>query len=282
MSRRDELAHGAVTAALRLRARHGLPPEGPICPIDLALAENVDVRFEALPSLEGMYTPDEPLILLGSLRPRGRRSYTCAHELGHHVFSHGLRIDELLDDESTTRQRDDAEYVADRFAAALLMPKLAVLHAFAVRGWSIPTCTPEQVYTVAGLLGVGYTTLIGYLEGTLRLLAATTAHTLRRTTPKAIRARVVGAPLAAGLVIVDEHWFARSVDAEVGDAIAVPNGSSIDGDAVERTNDALLRAKAPGIATITRGAWTINVRISRSAYTGLAAYRHLEEADDEA
>ena len=49
---------------------------------------------------------------------------------------------------------NDTEYAADRFAAALLMPKLAVLHAFAVRRWDIPTCEPEQVLTISGVLGV--------------------------------------------------------------------------------------------------------------------------------
>jgi hypothetical protein len=268
-------------AALRLRSGHGHALEEPICPIDLALAENVDVRFEPIKSLEGLYTPDGPLIVLGSLRPRGRRSYTCAHELGHHVFKHGLRIDELLEDNSKEGQTDDAEYVADRFAAALLMPKLAVLHAFATRRWEIGRSTPEHVYTIAGVLGVGYTTLIGYLEGTLRLLCSSTARQLRNTSPKAIRARVLGNDDVDGLVIVDEFWQGRPVDAEVGDAIVVPTGVSLSSHVVELIDDGLLRASAPGIATLRRGDWSIEVRVARSPFSGLAVYRHLEDTDDD-
>jgi hypothetical protein len=279
---RDGLARSAVTAALRLRSRHGHAPEQPVCPIDLALAENVDVRFEAIKSLEGMYSPDGPVIVLGSLRPRGRRAYTCAHELGHHVFEHGLRVDELLDGDSDGGQKDEAEYVADRFAAALLMPKLAVLHAFAARRWEIETSTPEQVYTVASLLGVGYTTLIGYLQGTLRILSASAAGQLRKTTPKAVRSRILGTDPIAGLIIVDEFWCGRPVDAEVGDAIVAPDGVSIAGDAVERTGDRVFRAKAPGIASLRCGAWAVDVRVTRAAFTGLAMHRHLEEANDDA
>lgn len=280
MSYRDGQARSAVTAALRLRSRHGHSPEHPICPIDLAVAEGVDVRFESIKSLEGMYTPNGPLIIIGSLRPRGRRSYTCAHELGHHVFGHGVRIDELLDD-GPAAPKDDAEFIADRFAAALLMPKLAVLHAFSVRNWDIATPTPEQLYSIAGLLGVGYTTLIGYIEGTLRLLSSSTARELRKTSPKTIRARILGDDIAGGLIVVDQFWSGRPVDAEVGDAIMVPSGVSFDGDGLEPLNGNLLRAKAPGAGRLRGVDWEVDVRISRAAYTGLALYRYLEDADDD-
>jgi hypothetical protein len=279
---RDDLARRAVTEALRLRCRRGHGADQPVCPIDLALDEGVDLRLESIKSLEGMYTPDGPLIILGSLRPQGRRSYTCAHELGHHVFGHGLRIDELLEGEPEPARKDEAEYIADRFAAALLMPKLAVLHAFAARAWEIRTSTPEQIYTIAGLLGVGYTTLLGYLEGTLRSLSSSAARQLRKTSPKAIRTRVLGTDTASGLIIVDEFWSGRPVDAEVGDAIVVPSGMSLNGDAVEHVRDGLLRAKAPGSARLRGRGLNVEVRITRRAFTGLAVYRHLEEADDDA
>lgn len=279
MTRRDDLARSAVTAALRLRNQHRLPLDTPICPIDLALAVGVDVRFEALPSLEGMYSPDGPAVILGALRPRGRRSYTCAHELGHHVFGHGLRIDELLDDDAP-REKDEAEYVADRFAAALLMPKFAVARAFTDRGWNVATCSPEQIFTIAGLFGVGYTTLIGTLQGTLGMLPPSAAQALRKATPKKIRARAVGTQ-ATGLVIVDEHWSARPVDAEVGDTILVPPDTTADNGVLERTEDGVLMARAPGITTITSGTSITEVRVARAAYTGLALYRHLGEPDDD-
>jgi len=282
VSYRERLAVSAVTAAMRLRSRHGRRPDQPVCPIDLARAENVDVRFEAIDTLEGMYTPDGPLIVLGSLRPRGRRSYTCAHELGHHVFDHGLRVDELLDAEPAVAHTDDAEYVADRFAAALLMPKVAVLHAFATRRWSIATSTPEQVFTIAGVLGVGYTTLITYLEGTLRELPAIAAHQLRKTTPRAIRTRLLGGDIATSLVILDAFWSGRCVDVDVGDAIMAPDETSLEGEAIERVHETLVRARSPGTAKIRRGDWSVDVRVARASFRGLAVYRHLEETDDDA
>ncbi len=281
MIHRARLARGAVVAALRLRSRHGRSADQPVCPIDLALDEGVDVRFEPLKSLEGMYAPDRSLIIIGSLRPRGRRAYTCAHELAHHVFGHGLRVDELLDAETETLSKDAAEYVANRFAAALLMPKLAVLHAFGVRRWDIASCDPVQVFTIAGLLGVGYSTLVGYLKGTLGTIGSVAAQRLRESSPKAIRGCILGRDSPSGLVVVDEFWSGRPVDVEEGDLLLIPAGASADEDIVEHAGEQLLRARAPGKTRLRRGDWGVELRVMRAGYTGLAKYRHLKEVDDD-
>ncbi len=280
MTRRDALAQQAVLAALRLRSRRGRAPNQAVCPIDLALEEGVEVRLVALPSLEGMYTPDVPAIVLGALRPAGRRAYNAAHELGHHEFAHGLRVDELLDGERAPR--DEAEFVADRFGAAIIMPKAAVMRSFSVRGWTAEAATPEQTFVVAGELGVGYTTLIGNLAGTLRLIGAATAERLRRTSPKSIRAALAGSDHEAGVVVVDQHWSGRAVDVEVGDVLLVDHDTTAEGPAVDRPDARVLRARAPGVARLGRSLGDLVVRVMRREYAGLASYRHLEEADDDA
>jgi hypothetical protein len=282
VSYRDGLARRAVTEALRLRQRHDRAAAQPINPVDLALDAGVDVRFEAVGSLEGMYTPDGPTIVLGSLRPRGRRAFTCAHELGHHVFGHGLRIDELFEGGGATARKDDSEFVADRFAAALLMPKLAVLHAFAVRRWQVATCTAEQAFTIAGVFGVGYTTLVGYLAGTLGVIDLPTAERLRKVAPKTIRTSVAGPDAVGGLVIVDDFWSGRPVDAELGDLVVVPIGASASDGLLKRVGDNLFKAMATGTTRLLRQDWDVVVRVTRANYAGLAAYRHLEETDDDA
>src|SRR5688572_29385289 len=98
MIHRERIAMQAVHSALRLRARLGRSLDGAVCPYDLAIEMGISLRFVAVPSLEGMYqTGSRPLVILNSLRPAGRRAFNCAHELGHHAFSHGDCIDELLD-----------------------------------------------------------------------------------------------------------------------------------------------------------------------------------------
>lgn len=277
MSYREGLARRAVREALRLRARHGLAPDQPVCPVDLALEEGLEVRFEPAPSLEGLYAPDEGLIVLGSLRPSGRRNYTCAHELGHHVFGHGFRVDEMAD--VALSEATDDEYLANRFAAALLMPKLAVLRAFGARGWDPTEAAPDRVYAVSCALGVGYATLVSYLEGTLGLVSSSAASRMRKRSPKAIRAQLVGADTAGGLVVVDKFWRGRPVDAEVGDVLLVPPGAKPDAGIVERAGLDAFRAFAPGVTRLSNGEWEAELRVMRRGFRGLAQYRHLEDPD---
>ena len=43
----------------------------------------------------------------------------------------------------------------------MIMPKTALLKGMAARGWSPKNLSPEQLYTLASWLGVGYSTLAG-------------------------------------------------------------------------------------------------------------------------
>lgn len=271
-------------AALRVRARLGREPGEAVCPFDIAEGLGVTVRLEPLSSLEGMYSPDGPNIVIGSLRPFGRRAFTCGHELGHHVLGHGFRIDELIEQDASADQ-DAAEYAADRFSAALLMPKLSVLAAFTARGWSPANCTAEQAYVVAGCLGVGYTTIIGYLRHTLHELHVGHADTLTRERTNAIRRRILGFDPTKGLLVIDRHWGRRPADVEIGDTLLLPAGASLTGAAVT-VNDLLdgrraYRAVAPGLCKVSLDKWSVEVRVSRAAFRGLAVYRHLEDAEDD-
>jgi hypothetical protein len=255
-----------------------------VCPFDLAEGLGVTVRLEPLASLEGMYSPDGPNIVIGSLRPFGRRAFTCGHELGHHVLGHGFRIDELVGQEESSAQ-DDAEYTADRFSAALLMPKLAVRAAFTTRGWSTENCTAEQAYIVAGCLGVGYATLIGYLQHTLRELPVGRADTLARERTIATRRRILGLKPAKGLLVIDQHWGRRPADVEVGDTLLLPADVSLAGPAISVENlldgRRVYRAVAPGLCRVSLDEWSVEIRVSRAGFRGLAVYRHLEDAEDD-
>ena len=87
---------------------------------------------------------------------------SCAHELGHHIFGDGSRVDELFDPTSK-KERSDEEVRADMFAGMLLMPKSAVDRAFSLRKLSPETANPVEFSRVACALGVGYSTLAGHL-----------------------------------------------------------------------------------------------------------------------
>ena len=285
MSSRNELAREGAVAALRVRRRLRYSLYEGLCPHDLALKMGLQLRFEAIPSLEGVYCASTPpVIILSSLRPPGRRAFTCAHELGHHVFGHGTHVDQIVDSREQQIAKDPQEYLADRFASEILMPKLAVESGFARRKWKLADCTPENVYIVAGSLGVGYGALVDQMEFTLGSLSTDQASALRRVPPKRIRRDLLGRDVPNDLILFDSHW-SRPADLEIGDFIVIPGDFRFVGQAlerVERSEDRIVaRAVRPGASKVhsADGAWTGSIRVARCSFQGLSQYRFLEDPD---
>lgn len=269
---------------MRRAAGYGL--DHAVCVYDLAERLGVEVRFMDLPSVEGIYSATaNPAIIVSSLRPPGRRAFTCAHELCHHSQGDGVRIDELV--EYWERPRfDPKEFMADCFAGALLMPKMAVSKAFAARGWSMNQCTPAQAFMLAGYFGVGYTTLIHHMRSALQVLSDTHAAALLKIRPQKAQALLVGWETPDPVRVVDVHWAGRAVDVEVGDTIYVQGRVRSEGTCVEWLSDTeygrLLCAARPGIGRLDDGAaWSAYVRVSRRDWVGRGVCRHWEEADGE-
>jgi len=234
----------ATRRAAKLRAKLDYGPADAVSPIDIALKLNLDVWFRADPSLEGMYSPGTPpAVIINSLRPAGRRHYTAGHEVGHHVYGHGFSLDAQIGDRTETRLE---EFIANRFARALLMPKLAVANAFVRRAWSPRATTAEQLFVVAQDLGVGFTALIDQMSRTLGLLDAQTAATLRRRPLPKIRAELLGAEEQHDVFVVNREWGVRPVDLEVGDVVVAPADVSFHGRCM-KTEGETLRAAAPGV-----------------------------------
>jgi hypothetical protein len=262
-----------------MRANLGIGPADSLCPFDAALALDMVVQFTALPSLEGMYDAEKQAIFIGSQRPPGRRRFTCAHELGHHVFGHGMRFDQL------DTVDNDEEYLADSFAAAFLMPKTAIDASLSRRGWAQQPLTDEMILTVSQDLGVGYTTLVNHLALVLRYIPFAQKSKLESRKPFQLRKAIAGFAVPRELFVIDAHWGVRPVDVEVGDILLVPENATVDSSPLLHfSNDPRphLVAQTPGRRTITlSNARSIDVRISREDYTGRAQNRHLEEVDDD-
>jgi Zn-dependent peptidase ImmA (M78 family) len=282
-----QLASEAAIKALQIRkdARYSL--QDPVSVYDLADRLGVKVIFTAIPSMEGIYLPlESPTILVSSLRPAGRQSFTCAHELGHHAFGHGEQFDELVDQRSEDRQFNPKEFQADCFAGALMMPKVAVKHGFTLRGWDPASCHPEAFYVIATWLGVGYTTLIFHMEKVLGLLNKSRAEDLYRIRIPSLRAALIGRECRDNLIIADQHWYGRAIDAQVNDIIRVPPTTIIEGSCVEVVNKGedwtLAQAIRPGIGRVIDLAseWSSYVRVSRKEFEGRSRYRFEEEVDD--
>jgi Zn-dependent peptidase ImmA (M78 family) len=284
---RRRLALRASSAALKLRKQGNIASDAPCNPFDLAIEMEIEVRLAPLPSAEGVYSPGKPVIVVSSLRPQGRQAFTCAHELGHHIYGHGEQFDELVEERGHNRRYDPKEFEANCFASELLMPKTTVLRGLVARGWNVKDLSAEQCYRIATWLGVGYVTLIRHLEHGMGLVGQQQAADLEKIKLPQIRESVLGEKTKEHLVLVDEFWNGRPIDARADDLILLPGGVQIEGDIVARVRTVrggcLVRATKPGIgrATLPQGGWAQYIRVSRKEFKGLAMFRHLEEVDDE-
>jgi hypothetical protein len=287
---RRELVYRVLRAVRETRRRAGVAGPEAICIYDICGHLGLEVRFVDMASLEGLYLRrPSPTVIVSSLRPAGRRAFTTAHEVGHHVLGHGDRLDAQLqvvsDHAYIGRRTHPEEAAADLFGGLLLMPPGAVRRAFAVRGLDPAASSPGDLFAVASWFGVGYGTLVHHLSTTLRTIPSSRAKMLRREQPKQLRSELVGYQLSGELVVVDEHWTGRPVDIEVGSHVLVPSPMVVDGRAVEIVREAdgqaLLRGATPGIGRIcgARSGWATFIRVSRAGYVGRAAFRHLEDPD---
>lgn len=286
-STRKRLTLQAASQAQIVRAKCKIKRGAAIDPILVAETLGCEVRFMALPSLEGLYSPTpRPIIVLGSERPAGRRAYTCTHEIGHNEFKHGTRIDEFVND-STPETDDPDEFLANMFAAFLLMPKSIIQKALKERQIQPQRIEPMQIFRMASHLNVGYGTLINHMTWTLNLLDRQQYKNLLGTQPKELKAQFGGSP-QGGVIIVDGLWQDRTVDLEIGDILVLhghaildetsllSSAGTIDG---QRTYRAVSRGYARAIDE--RGDWAINIRIASKHYEGLARFRFYPDPEEE-
>ncbi|MET4312704.1 ImmA/IrrE family metallo-endopeptidase [Bradyrhizobium sp. RT4b] len=282
---RRALATQAMQAAAATRAKAKLDQSGPICIYGLCDSLGVTVRFNKI-NMEGMYQRGAlPRIHLSARRPLARRTYNCAHELGHHVFGHGSSIDELREDAKAEPWEDPKEFLADTFAGFILMPIIGLRSAFSVRGWVPEKATPAQMFTVACEFGVGYATLLTHLSAGVNMLSRTRASVLQRVKPKALRAEILGTLVSEPLIVADQHRISPTLDAEINTLLLLPPGTEVASGSLVYERDLddgrLFRAVRPGIVQANVGTWAAFMRIAPEEYAGLAQYRHLEEDPDE-
>ena len=281
------LAMKGMQASISARTKAGLDLKSPICIYDLCEKLKVTVRFNDI-NMEGMYDREpKPRIHLSSLRPLARRAFTCAHELGHHVFGHGSTIDELNDSQLNSASRPPEEVLADAFGAFTLMPTLGIKEAFSVRGLDPNKASPLELFAIACSFGVGQATLVNHLAYALQLINPVRREQLGKVTPKAIRSEILGEVVSEPLTFVDHHWLASTLDMEEGALVLLPSSVAVDVTTLMPERDLasgrLFRAMKAGITRVVLPgtSWALYVRVSRKRYVGLARFRHLEDASDD-
>jgi Zn-dependent peptidase ImmA (M78 family) len=286
---RSALARQANEKALEVRQKAGADFRSPLNVYDLCDSLGVKVQFVDVASMEGVLVRrGGSTIMISALRPAPRRVFTCAHELGHHVFGHRAPIDQITD-RIVASHTDPNEFLADAFGGFLLMPRRAVTRAFVSRGWDHATAGPAEYYTVACAFGVGYETLVTHVAYGLRLVDSARAAVLGRAGLPAIRSSLLGQPTSDPLIVVDQQYAQPTVDVEAGTLLLLPGRAEPEGGSgvLEVVADVLagrlVRALRPGLARIhiPGDDWAVVARVSRHQYVGLARYRHLEDDADE-
>lgn len=274
----------AIMMADDIRAGLGLNMFQPVNIFDACIRLGLSVRCVDI-NMEGVYIEQEgginPTILLSNLRPLPRRCFTCAHELGHHIFRHGSKID-ALSNESSEGSSDTEEHLVDSFAAALLMPVAGILAEFKKRKCVIQNASPINFYTVSSVFGTGYQTLVlnCKING---LINEAKAFALLKVGPAKILKDIFTSTIVNSYFkIIDRYSKLNVIDLEVSNYVILPFDIKIEGDHLKKIKESKIGtcyvALKPGIARASSsdGSSSYFIRIQNFQYVGLVENRHLE------
>lgn len=277
------LYESAIRKASELRLKLGFDLFQPINIYDVCAKLELDVQFVDI-NMEGLYVNNAGVskILLSSLRPFPRRVFTCGHELGHHVFNHGLKVDVISDENEDSPFKSDDEKLVDAFAAALLMPVGGIQSEFAQRDLNFDSATPMDFYIISSVFGVGYHTLVTHCRVN-NLIGEQKSIALKKNTPaKLFKSEFGDIGEKTYFKVIDGKSEVGPIDLEVSNYIILPSDFAIADEFLEKQKDSaigsLYLAKKPGISSVHCSSSDASyfVRIQPQSYIGFAEYRHLE------
>ena len=269
-----------TTKALKTRKTFlGVAPHLPICPYALCEAIGFDLRFVKIPSFEGMYVANQNLVLISAERPEGRKRFTCAHEIGHHVLGHGTVIDEIIECGSNKEEEQEADF----FASMLLMPSSAVSRTLLRYGVTAENIASNDAYALSKYFGVSYQAFVTHIYNNLHLITYKHYQTLKTSKLPNIRYSISGLKTKNQVFKVGHWWDEKAIELEVGDYIVSREELSIDGpqiiDVVSSDQEYIYAAIAPGITRVFSSGWSCFTKISRHKFQGFYQYKYDEEEE---
>lgn len=273
----------AIRKASETRIKLGLDLFEPINIYDVCSSLGIDVRFVDI-NMEGLYVNNNnvPQILLSCLRPFPRRVFTCGHELGHHVFNHGLKADILSEEDEGSSVKSSDEILADAFSAALLMPIGGIQAEFTKRNLSFQSASPIDFYLISSIFGVGYQTLITHCKVNRLINEYRSMELLKYNPAKIFKTYIETVEEKSYFKIIDGKASSKPVDLEVFNYLVLPHEFIVDEDFLEKKletkNGVLCITKRPGISSVYSELSDVSffVRVQPQNYVGFAEYRHLE------
>lgn len=270
-------ANQIVSLALKTRKAYlGAGPSVPICPYNLAESLGLDIRFVKISSFEGMYIAGDNVVLISAQRPEGRKRFTCAHEIGHHLLKHGTVIDEIIESGSDNEMEKEADF----FASMVLMPVSLIKLTAKNLCIEFDNASPEKIYLMSKYIGVSFGALITHLYFNLRLIGGYAYQKLKSTKlPNVKRNIYPNFDKNKDIFSVGSWWKEKAIDAVEGDSILVDTLCEVEGGSISLIDDRTIKCISPGISKIYTADWACFVRVSRAGYSGMYQYMHIEDEE---
>ena len=188
----------------------GAEPEYPVNPFAILVDCGVAFSFRPFDKYEGLYFPSEgegdvPVVGINLDRPITRQRFTAAHELCHHLKDAGSGV------VCPIGSRSAIERYAENFAAALLMPGIAMARQIASRGRN-GRVSPDDVLQIAAFFGVSFSACMNRVAFDFHALegnpSAEEIRKIKRSFRPDARRRVLG--------ITDELLYGQLLDSAEG------------------------------------------------------------------
>lgn len=217
----------AMDAAAEAHEEYGVDTFARIDVFATIAGIGIELFFRPTAEIAGAYMPAEAFgaagIVINSDHPLALQRYSGGHELGHHWFGHGAKIDYGVE-LATQPERDrlePEEMLAEAFASWFLMPPELVELMLERLGLDRPR-TPRDVYQLALRLGTSYQAACYHLPS-VQLLTSAKAHAWAQLKLREIKEEITALPKPGGWR--QDVWAIR--DGDEGQALAVRPGDRL-------------------------------------------------------
>lgn len=193
--RKLSLEAQAALQAGRLLSKRSIDDAKQIPVFELLAAEGLEVMFQPLNRLFGVYMPGTDLsaagVLINANLPRAVQRFTAAHELGHHALHHDPATDLESDIDMPP---SPTERASNAFAERLMLPERLVRAAMHRVNCPDGPRSFEEAYQLSLEVGASYRATLRRCQ-VLKFISAQTATAWFRKAPRDAKAAIVPAGL---------------------------------------------------------------------------------------
>jgi Zn-dependent peptidase ImmA (M78 family) len=238
--RAAEIHRDALGKATECQEELGLDPFSRVDIFACFPALGMKLMFQPLRSCAALYIPTGPYggkagALVNSQHPLSLQRYSASHEMGHHRFDHGPRIDRESEMRLQTRAVALEERLAEAFAAWFLMPPELSDVIFEDILQIDRARSPQEVYQAALRFGSSYTACCVHLPS-LKRLGRSESEAFAKIELKKLKQELSDTPPLGGwrndVWRLSETDLGKSLLARAGDRLIFTTGEGFEPDAL--------------------------------------------------